>query len=440
MSKETRSPVRWVALGALAVAVAAAVLMTRAPPAPVVTDAGLDAAIATRASVALFDDGAPMAGRIVVFQAADGHVLATTRSGADGKATGPMPSHGMITVAYGSSLQRLVTVTGVEPGDEVLVGEDENDEASAGDTSAIAKVALPGAYPTAARYGVELGVGENSVLDAGAPLRLPVMRRYLDHERRFQVLGLAYDADGGTLAYAHGETTAAEAGDTEVKLQAWKTDWRSQRVRILHPLGFGNVKVDFAVHVGEARFDHRESAPLHHPDTNLSLDVPRPLGANATYRIEAQGEGNARDRLILVRRDEKMPELVLLDLAEGPRVSMATTVEGTEPGRPVLKWKRDGDASSADALVLQLAWPETKEHVWTVLAPPTVESFAFPALPDELAGWRPGAGPKRPAVALVEVSELAGYADVKKKWIQMLGELPEENGSLRMSLTGDIDF
>lgn len=434
---------RWLALGALGVAVVAAFALSRKTAPPVPQDAGPPPSSivppSTHATVSLFDDGAPMVGRTVVFHDADGRVLAATKSGADGKAIGPIPSHGLVTVVYGTSLKHLVTIAGVEPNDEVLIGEKDNDEEATGDTSAIAKVTLPSAHPRAARYAVELGVGTNSVLDAGAPVRLPVMHRYLDESRHFHVLGLALDADGGALAYTHREAPAADAGDTEVKLPAWKTDWRQQRMRILHPRGFTSVKADFDVHVGEARFDHRESAALDDPDTNLAFDIARPLGPSATYRVEVATAGSASDRAILVRRDAKMPEIVLIDLAHVPRVSNAVLdVEGA--ARPVLQWRTDGDTSKAHALVMQVSWPATKDHVWTILAPPTTTpGFTLPSLPPELASEVPTRG-ALPGVALVEASEYSGYADVKKKWIHLLSELPEEDGTLRLSLTGEIDF
>lgn len=432
---------RWLALGALGLAAIAAFALSRKTEAPTVLDAGVSPLVfpTSHATVSLFDDGAPMAGRTVVFHDASGRVLTTTKSGADGKATGPMPSHGLVTVAYGTSLKQLVTIAGVEPNDDVLVGEKDNDEESTGDTSAIARIGLPGAHPNAARYAVELGVGTNSVLDAGAPVRLPVMRRYLDESRHFHVLGLALDADGGALAYAHASVLAADAGDTDVKLPAWKTDFRQQRMRIVHPRGFTSVKADFDVHAGEARFDHRESAPLHDPDTNLAFDVVRELGTSATYRVEVATAGATSDRAILVRRDAKMTELVLLDLGDVPRVSNAG-LDDEDPAHPLLQWKIDGDTSRAHAIVMQVSWPITKDHVWTIIAPPTTKpGFQLPELPPELASEMPKRGALA-GVALVESSEYSGYADVKKKWIHLLSELPEEDGTLRLSLTGHIDF
>lgn len=409
-------------------------------PAPSASAPGVERPT-TEATVALFDDGAPMAGRAVVFQGADGRVLATARSGADGKATGPMPSGGMITVAYGTSLRQLVTIAGVEPNDVTLVGEDENDEEAPGVTSAIASVHLPGAQRGAARYGIDLGVGATGLVDAGAPLRLPVMRRYLDPDGRFEVLGLAYDADGGAIAYSERRVTAADAGDTEVTLAPWRSDWREQRIELTHPEGYATVKADLALHRGEARFDHRLSAPVTGPVTSLAFAVAPGLGTTATYRVEAMAGAPSSGRLVLVRRAAAMPTTVRLDLAEGPRVAAPELATSVDRARPVLGWKTEGDAASAHALVLQLSWPETKEHVWTVLAPPgTRPGFRFPALPDELADWRPDARTPRPAVALASASAYGGYPDVKKKWIHLLGELPEEDGTIRLSVAGDLDF
>lgn len=434
----------WV-IGVLSVILVAGLFIRRREPPPSVPPPipSRTPVLGGRATVAIYDDGAPMVDRIVAFHAVDGSVTATLKSGSDGKATSEIEPGGMITVAYGSSIQQLVTIAGVQPNDVVVVGEDENDEESSGDTATIAKITLPGAHPSASRYGVSLGVGTNDIGDAGGPIRLPVMRRFLDKGGKFPALGLAFEPDGGSVAYTFASTSARDAGDTDVRLPAWSTDWREQRIILAGvPAGTTTAKGELSVLIDEERFEHIAPAtPITGTEAVLRFAVPRPLGETATYRVElAHG---TTDKAILVRRAAAMPGEVRIDLAETllPRISAPSVERRPDAARPVLHWAAHGNTSKADAAILQVTWPETKEHIWTIVAPPgTRPGFELPALPSELATWRPDARPMRPAVALVEASEYASYDDVKKHWIHLIGESPERDATIRISVAGNIDF
>jgi len=98
--------------------------------------------------------------------------------------------------------------------------------------------------------------------------------------------------------------------------------------------------------------------------------------------------------------------------------------------------------TSADATIVQLAWPETHEHVWTIVGPPTRETrLELPELPDALREWRPDARPIVVAAGLFDASSYAGYDDVRRKGIALFAESPEDDEAvLRTSTTGKLAF
>jgi hypothetical protein len=140
-------------------------------------------------------------------------------------------------------------------------------------------------------------------------------------------------------------------------------------------------------------------------------------------------------------RDE-LPENTKVVLADRllPRVRDAI-VDGQGTPRPSIRWSATRSLASADAIVARLVWPASREHVWTIVAPPDAPArLVVPALPDDLAKWRPDARPITPAVGVVETSFWDGYADVKKKGLESLEAPPAGAVTIRSSVTGELEL
>src|SRR5689334_16015976 len=80
-----------------------------------------------RATIIVYDDGKSAPGRRVIFHATDGGILDSVETGADGRASGPVVEGGLVTVAFGTSTQHLISIAGVAANEEVLVGEPEDE-------------------------------------------------------------------------------------------------------------------------------------------------------------------------------------------------------------------------------------------------------------------------------------------------------------------------
>lgn len=420
-------------------------------PAPPPGPAPASALALGRATVAVYEEGAPRADRWVVFHDHDGRVIARARSGRDGKASGEVPPGGMITVAQAESPRHLVTFVDVQPGDTIVIGEKDEEETVAKSVGA-ARVRLAAAHPGAARHVVDLGVGPTDIAP-GTPITLTLLDRFIHDGKRFAVLGEALDGAGEPLAYAFAwgawdDAKTKARGTADVTLGAWSKDFRTFEVALTDPPeGATSARGTLSIHAkDEDRFDrHARQTAL--PGT-LSFPVPPPLGSEASIRLEIP-YGDAPDRFMLLQREESLATKTAIDLRAllVPRISAAKAEPTDARARPRLSWTLHGDAARAremDALLVRASWPATRENVWTVVLPPaTTAPIRLPELPGELASFAPDGSPIAVAAALVEASFYDGYADVRRKGIMLLHEPPEDEKGrtlLRWSATGDLEL
>lgn len=422
-----------VALVAIAAAALAARALVRPRPAEAPAERG------GTASVRVFDDGTPAAGRAVVFHDAGGGVLAWTKTDAAGRASGPMTLGGMISAVYGTSAAHLVTVTAVEPGDALVIGEEE-DEGGPGKTACIARVSVPPPPAKTARTSISLGVNATELVDPKRPQRASVLERFLVGGR-FRVLAEAFDADDRPVAHALGwfEGCDRDAGGDAVdaRLEAWSADYRTFSIALDGALPAGaKASATLALTPEGADAFVRAGRETTTERPTFAFVAPRALGTRGDLEIEVAYD--ERDHAVFEEKGAALGETMALDLRERllPRVTDAV-VEEARSARPVVRFRVDGSPARADAAVVRLAWPPTREHVWTVIAPPTTPGrIVLPALPDALASYRPGRDPVTVAAALVEASSFAGYEDVKKRGL----EAAEQARVMRWSSAGDLDF
>jgi hypothetical protein len=409
-------------------------------------------------TVVVYDEGAPVSERWVVFHDRDGNVVSRIESGPDGKASAPVPPGGMITVAHGESLQHLVSFLDVEPGDEIVVG-DTGKSSPVPHQLGAARLLLPGPYAAAARYEVSLGVGQTDV-DPTTPTSLPVLERFLADDGNFKTVAEALADDGQPLAYAFAwgswtaaGTTTADA-TTDVPLGPWKKDFRSFEIALGDPPeGASSVEGRLSIF---SKDDDRFDRPLRRASlgeareeaTALVFGVPPQLGSEALYRLDVTC-ADSPDKLVLVQRREQLEPRVAVDLGRAllPRVSDVVADVTSASARPTIRWSVAGDPKrrgEADAIIVRASWPETREHVWTLVMPPTTDpTIRLPALPPELSSWQPDGRPLTAAAALVEASFYDGYRSVRHKGIERLGKLPKRKDGetrIRYSVSGALDL
>jgi hypothetical protein len=141
------------------------------------------------------------------------------------------------------------------------------------------------------------------------------------------------------------------------------------------------------------------------------------------------------------RRELAEKTTIALDDRLLPRIRDAV-VDGQGSARPSVRWTATRPLATADVIVARFAWPATREHVWTIVAPPdSPPRLVVPALPDAMAEWRPDARPITVAVGAVETSFWNGYADVKKNGLESMEAPPTaEVVTVRSSTTGELEL
>lgn len=396
-------------------------------------------------TVAAFDDGSPARDRIVVFSDEAGGLLATAKTKADGTASGPMTARGMVTIALGTSVRHLVTITAVVPGDRLVFGEEEEDEGTAGVACRIA-VTAPSVVANAAKHVVSVGVNDTPLGDPKKPVTVAVLKRFVVGGK-VRTLARALDAEGKLLAYSHAFVEGCAqadggAGSLDVRLPAWSTDLRTFTVEASGgPHGTLEGSITLVPPGADGFALGSREAPIDGEATLVFL-APRPLGTRGRTKLEVKYE-DGRDHAEIDERRDDIAETSKIALGERllPRIRDAV-VEGQGSARPSIRWTASSSLAQADAIVARLAWPASREHVWTIVAPPDAPPrLAVPELPDELGAWRPDHRVITPAVGVVDASFWNGYADVKRKGLESLEQPPAADVVIiRSSATGELDL
>lgn len=389
------------------------------------------AASAPPVKVKVYDEGRPAAGRWVVFHDASGDVVSHARTDADGRASG---AGRMVTVLEPGGIAKAVTVVDVEPNDELVFGEEE-DEGGAAATACTAHVSVDAPHEAAPVHVVSLGVGETEVPDLERPLLMPVLTRYLAGGE-FVVLAEALGPDREPIAFGHVTARCPDGGPAPVRVSPSSTEYRAFDVHVTHD-GAGAVAGELAIVRGEDRFDRGHRTATLDRSADLRFRAPRPLGSDARLRLTIDRAGTD-ERVVIVQRRRAMPERATVDATMARPTDLA--VDGRVPARPAVRWKVVGEPV-ADATLVRVWWPTSHEHEWTVVAPPGASGVRLPALPDELAAFRPGAATLSAAVMIVDASYVSGYGDVRARGLGVLEEAPHDaDGTLRYARVGAFDL
>jgi hypothetical protein len=394
------------------------------------------------ATVVVYDEGLPFAGRKVVFHDASGDILSVRETGPDGRAVGDVTNGGMVTVAMGGSKYDLVTVLDVREGDELVFGEKSRDEEPRVVGALSAK--LPGLHAAARSYNLTVGVGATKVTAADDPSAFQILESYLDADRRFTVLAEAMNGEEAPVAYSVAKVPLPEKGEgSAVRLPPWRTDWQTVEVEVLHPPPSAtSLEVELTVPSSPGRLLRRHQRAVLDAGSSprLRFEVPPGIGEARVVAVDVaypSPPGAPPSASTWTRRSRDAGTVVTCDLTNLlPRVSSAHLQSTSDVARPLVAWSVDGAVEGADLAMAVVEWPETAAHRWTVVAPPAQRSWHMPALPSELADWRPAAGGQKVSVALVDASYFANYDDVRRRGIEALEQMPDAPFSLQMSASG----
>jgi len=337
--------------------------------------------------------GGPKPNVPVVFHDANGAVLASTTTGADGKATSDGPSTPAMATALlagsGAEFANLVTWTALEAGD-VLTVRDRTPAVSYGSYL----VSFPGAgIPGVAAgpldytlYASGCGVGQVS---GTGPHELPLSGRCVRPSN--SVLAQARASNGATVGYAYKKgnvpppdggassltTNAFRAADTTTVVTANAPDAGALEVRLLQI---------------------SEGAPF---ETSIGGDVQDGIATFKTASGFAEGlqasaavtNGGAT---LAVAKRQASPGTITLDVAQALPALATATVNVANPRRPVVSWTATAPLTGADGGLVRVVFAGPREQLsqWTFVVPPSgaTGTLTAPALPDALTNdWLPKA-------------------------------------------------
>jgi hypothetical protein len=423
---------------------------TPAVDAAVPMDAGVVDATVTRDAAA--EAGAPEAGPLpvvvtitnhlgvesgvlIVFQDANGNVVATGTTNAAGQVTQLVESGSQVTAVMGSSpapvhvddqgidagatvippptTVQLVTVQGVEPGDTLSL-QDPSDTTVSGATVSID--ALPGGGPSTAMQVYNVQVGNCGTTTISFPAQFPLSPD-CEANGTFPVLVSALDESDTPIAYTwqDGNVIPADGGIAHVTMTgSWSTALSTQSITETN-IPFS----DLAQYVSYSEIASGVATPATGQVTDEDGGSYTAFQGHPGFPVAVQNEvsktspanGNALAISVFATRgpfdadagaafdlSTALPFITYVTL-DGGFATPDADVDAAPLGQPYVGWSSDAGAiAGVSGVVVQVSWQyysgsgvPTSTGAWTIVAAPTATSVTAPTLPPQVAGWGPNA-------------------------------------------------
>jgi hypothetical protein len=368
-----------------------------------VLDAAPDAPSHLPVTVLATAGALPLAGLRVVFHDANGAVLETKLTGADGKATstGAIPAMATAILADGESTH-LYTWMGVASGD-VLQLERPVQYAELGQYT----VTLPGPFGTADEYFAYAGVcsGEANATSATIGIQTPCVAG-----TQASVLASAYQDgqiqatsfkkanaipnDGGAVAVTTGAWTAP-VDVTVTMANAPDTEFNTAFAEIANGVAFRPAR-NAEVATSSATF----KAASGFADA-LQVITEWSVGPRSSLALGKRFTGTAA---------------VAFDAANALPSITASEIDETNVHRPVVSWTTDSTAGADGGLVrIDFGAPSKPPAEWVFIVAPGTKQITAPAMPPEAEIYLPVASDAGghfygdPEVLFIEADVLPSY-------------------------------
>ncbi len=376
------------------------------------TDAVPDAPVVPTVNVTVSGLGGPKANVRIVFHAADGRVIETKVTDADGKATHVGSDATMVSALLAGGGQRqIVTWTGVEAGDDLQLRDTLPDEAE--DIRGQYNVILTSDFVDAgvAAYWVDGPCGGAPKL--GTATGIPVFRRCSHAKNAVLVTASGNDNIPRGHAFQKGIDNISDGSTGVVMIDGWKA-----------PASFG-LTVANAPPDPDLDSDLLEIADGHgfHNNTGTSndgstIDYKTASGFADAYQATVR-KGTGSRRKGLTTRVAAPATSIAFDHAMFLPTIDSSSIDTTNPRRPVVQWTSDEPTSGADGGIVQFRFngPDDVSYAWTLVVPPGATKVTTPAMPPEAEAFLPYAADagtestfSQPEVLFVEASTIPSYA------------------------------
>lgn len=409
-----------------------------------------DAALPGPVSLTMYGDGHPVADVDVVFGSADGTVVTHVQTGADGRASADLLAGGSVTALLHAGDQfTAITWADVEPGDQLVWGTPE----VAGSVGMV-QVSLPGVLAGASRYEVRLGCLTMETTDPTVAVSDLLTQKCLGSDQNIDVVALGFAANGALVGYSTDtEVPAVAGGLTAVTLDAWTTAV-DPLTMTLHGAPAAAAKADLQVHFRIDGLDFggpTASATFSGGTATLdSLYLKGNVADKLQYLVFVTlGTPEAPEGVgVIVGGHAATPATVDYDLATTLLPSITAASAGAAGTRVHIDWSAAGSLAATDGAILLARWSDgATSHQWFALVPPGVTSpYRLPALPDELAAFRPTVASAftTPAVIFIESAYVPDWHAMRTEYgFRFVGEtafdtLPAAGGVARAIIGGQM--
>lgn len=396
-----------------------------------VPDAAPDAPVVPAVTVSVTGKAGPKAGVRVIFHAADGAVIETKLTGADGKATHTGSDSTVVSALVEQDGDRqIMTWTGVEVGDDLLLRDarDENGEES---SSGRYNITLDSFSDSGAdKYLVEGPCpGTDESYGTGASLNLyPGCTR-----TKNSVLGKATTFNGNVtgFAFTKGIDGITDGGTGAVVLGPWKGAGLFN-LTVANPPG-DTYTQERLLEISDGKgFDFNGGDS----EDGESFEWKYPVGFAEAHQLSYFVEQGSAARTI-VKRVPATAASAAIDFATAlPRID-GGSIDAATPRRPIVSWETDGAMSAADGGLVRIRFLADGGFVtWTFVVPSGGTSVTAPAMPPEADAFLPfvpdsGEGPNfdAPQIAFIEADVLPNYAFFRRQQGSVIDVLNSNIGS-----------
>lgn len=370
--------------------------------------------------------GLPAAGVTIVWGDANGAVVDTSTTDAQGLASKLVASGTMVTAILGTATkQRLVTMLAVEPGD-VLTAVDTTEDEDNGPGS-VTIDSIP-ANPPVGLTGYTTQTGRNCAGFINAVGTLPAsVSAYnrCQHAGRTSLLVTA-EQTSTELAFAYKKDIALnpDGGDTVVSIDggSW-TPMGSHKITVVNgPTDAGSallVASEFSSGVKLSRYTYVATPDGGPQSGNIAVHpgYADTTVAEASYSVY---NGPTRSHRGVAAKAGADGGTTLDFTGALPFIRSFERDGGADAGPQTVTWSAEGPLTNADGAFIRFGWTDdlvdggSVQGSWTFVAPPTTTSIKLPSLPASYGPSDAANTDGLPVVVFFESPSLNGYADVRK--------------------------
>jgi hypothetical protein len=337
--------------------------------------------------------GAPIADVEIVFQSAEGDVLAYVLTEAEGRAMSAVPVGAMVTavrVAGGM----LETRVGVVPPETIYFRRFDSEPEPSIRTEPL--VSFPGTLPGASVYYASAGCGPELSARAEA-VRLALWSSCVGTNDSFAVVAEANEDEmTPPIAQSIAPSNLVAGSTQEIRLPPWSTAFFDTEVRVTNvPEGAGVLRAAYFTVNGQRfsfRGNDRFEPALNAMPVVFAVRFPDSPAVGAYELMYGVTDTNLVARSTRWDSFALPPPVLMID----PRADLLGTVTEVSVSienvaRPAVTWTTaDGVTEVSDAVEISAFWQRSnRQYEWRVKLPPDATSFRFPALPRALVGYEP---------------------------------------------------